>query len=580
MKSVSRTGTTQKEKLLKGIPSSPGTAVGKSFVIKPEKVVVPTVKISESEIDSELERFASSTEELIKEFDQALGKVGQQPKEVGDIISANIIILKDPFFIESVQNIIKTSIAAESAVIQSFDAQMKFFKHSNDRILREKAAELDHLKERLLAALRNRNIFHSACKDSIVVANSLTPTDIVHFKEIGIAGLVTEVGGIAGHVSILARSLEIPAVIGVKNATSGIKNGKNIVMNGFTGTVITNPSDETRLAYRKKKADEIKYKRKLGKLVKLPSETRDGKKIHLLANIDFTREVENAVKVGAEGIGLVRTEHMIFPVKVFPSIEEQYDWYNKLSERIYPHPVTIRVFDVGSDKYAEGIPKHEDNPALGFRGIRFLLSRKDLFEIQVKAILRASKNKNVRLLLPMISNIGEVLESIDLVEKCKVELDAKGIHYDHNLPIGVMIETPAAVMLAPDIACHVDYFSIGTNDLTQYTLAADRTNELVADIFDPFHPAVLRMIKSVIDAAKANNVKVGLCGEIAGHAAATELLIGMGIEELSVPPSVLLELKSRIRNTDMTRSKRIAGKALNAFCMNDIREILHNGYKA
>ncbi len=580
MKSVSRTGTTQKEKLLKGIPSSPGTAVGKSFVIKPEKVVVPTVKISESEIDSELERFASSTEELIKEFDQALGKVGQQPKEVGDIISANIIILKDPFFIESVQNIIKTSIAAESAVIQSFDAQMKFFKHSNDRILREKAAELDHLKERLLAALRNRNIFHSACKDSIVVANSLTPTDIVHFKEIGIAGLVTEVGGIAGHVSILARSLEIPAVIGVKNATSGIKNGKNIVMNGFTGTVITNPSDETRLAYRKKKADEIKYKRKLGKLVKLPSETKDGKKIHLLANIDFTREVENAVKVGAEGIGLVRTEHMIFPVKVFPSIEEQYDWYNKLSERIYPHPVTIRVFDVGSDKYAEGIPKHEDNPALGFRGIRFLLSRKDLFEIQVKAILRASKNKNVRLLLPMISNIGEVLESIDLVEKCKVELDAKGIHYDHNLPIGIMIETPAAVMLAPDIACHVDYFSIGTNDLTQYTLAADRTNELVADIFDPFHPAVLRMIKSVIDAAKANNVKVGLCGEIASHAAATELLIGMGIEELSVPPSVLLELKSRIRNTDMTRSKRIAGKALNAFCMNDIREILHNGYKA
>jgi phosphotransferase system enzyme I (PtsI) len=301
--------------------------------------------------------------------------------------------------------------------------------------------------------------------------------------------------------------------------------------------------------------------------------------------VDTLEDVDSAMMVGSEGIGLVRSEHLVLSLKYFPDEEEQVKWYKEIAQRAYPNIVTIRAFDVGSDKYAEGMSKHENNPALGFRGIRFLLYREDLFITQIKAILRASKNKNIRLMLPMISHINEVVQSKVLIEKCKkllleqntnseFRIQHSELLFDMNMPVGIMIETPAAALIATKLAEYCDFFSIGSNDLTQYTLAADRTNELVTDIYDSFHPSVLKLIKMTVDAGKKKGIPVGICGELAGHPAATGLLIGFGITELSVAPPILLELKKRIRDINTKKAKKIANEILKFNSLHEISQKL------
>ncbi|MFA6572226.1 MAG: phosphoenolpyruvate--protein phosphotransferase, partial [Bacteroidota bacterium] len=373
----------------------------------------------------------------------------------------------------------------------------------------------------------------------------------------------TEAGGITAHSSILARSFEIPAVIGVNEITQFVNHNDTAMVDGYAGYVIFNPSEEKIELFKIKRSEEEGHRRELGQLVKIKTSTKDGRKIHLLSNCDSPEEVDSAMMVGSEGIGLVRSEHLVLALNYFPDEQEQYKWYSEIAQRAYPNMVTIRAFDVGSDKYAEGMSKHENNPALGFRGIRFLLHREDLFITQIRAILRASKNKNIRIMLPMVSNLSQIESSKVLIEKCKDMLRQENELFDSQIPVGIMIETPAAALLAEKFAENCDFFSIGTNDLTQYTLAADRTNELVTGIYDSFHPAVLKLIKSAVDGAKKKNIPVGVCGELAGHTAATELLIGLGIDELSTVPSILLELKSRILKIKYSKSKKIAKEILN-----------------
>lgn len=562
------------ESFLRGLPSSPGTGIGNAAVIKPEQIFIPSNKLPPEKIPEEIERLNYSLRELADELTIVLEKVKNEPGNVSAILESNLMMLSDSFFVDSIKSKIEKGYSTESSIVREIDERKYFFTSSRDRILRERAVDLDHIKERLLAILRNKCVFYAVGDDAIVVAQSLTPPDIVNFKESGVLGIITEVGGITSHTSILARSFEIPMVIGVKNATDRITDKSNIIIDGYSGHVIRNPSKDNISKYIEKKTAEEEHHKKLGALVKLPARTTDGKHIKLLANVDFIEDVESSILVGAEGIGLVRTEHLIFPVRTIPDENEQYNWYKALADRSYPNPVTIRVFDVGSDKYAEGIPKHEDNPALGFRGIRFLLSRRDLFEAQVKAILRASANRNVRLLLPMVTRIREVLDSVELIEKCKFDLMNRNIEFDENIPIGVMMETPSAALITREISREADFISIGTNDLTQYTLAADRTNELVSDYFDPFHPAVIRLIKHIVDTAHKNDTKVGLCGEFAGHALSTPLLIGLDLDELSVAPSVLLELKSRIRNSNYEHSSKLTKDLLRLSCQKEIRDML------
>jgi phosphotransferase system enzyme I (PtsI) len=456
--------------------------------------------------------------------------------------------------IDAIKARIHSGLSVESSVVREFESQKQYLKKAKDALLRERAIDLDNIMYKLLSVLKKKTINYGFYKDSIVVANSVTPSDIVNFKLAGILGIITEVGGISSHSSILTRNYEIPEIIGLNNATQIITEDIFLIIDGYTGSLTLNPTEETVLQYKQKKNLQEEHRKKLGDLLKLPSETKDGKKINLLANLDFPEDVETAVMAGSEGIGLVRSENLLIKLGYFPGEDEQYEWYKSFAERSYPRPVTIRAYDVGSDKFAEAVPIHESNPALGYRGIRFLLKREDIFRTQVRAVLRASKTKNIHFMIPMLTSLGELLLSLKLINQCKIELSKEGIEFDDKMPVGVMIETPAAALISSKLAEYVQFFSIGTNDLTQYTLAADRTNELVVDYYNSFHPAVLRLIKLTTEGAAKSNISVSVCGEFAGHSAATSLLIGLGVTGLSASPSVLPELKNRIRTIDSRES--------------------------
>lgn len=390
----------------------------------------------------------------------------------------------------------------------------------------------------------------------------------------GIAGLITEVGGLTSHCSILARSYEIPAVIGVKDACSKIKTGDTIIINGYAGVVIVNPNNEATSHYNLKKIIEKEHQDRLGQIRNLPSETKDGRYIKIMSNVDTVRDIDNTVKMKSDGVGLVRTESLILGLNTFPDEEYQYAFYSQFADRAFPHTITFRAFDIGSDKFTSETNFREENPALGVRGIRFLLGREDVFKTQIRAILRASANKNVKFMLPMIINLPELKATLDLIEECKKELKAEGQMFDNRMPVGIMIETPAAAVISDVLAKYCNFFSIGTNDLTQYVLASDRNNEHLSSSYDTFHPAVLRLMKMTIDSAENAGIDLSICGEIAGRFDATKLLIGMGVKELSVSPSIQLQLKKNLRGMNYKSAKTFAKNVLKCETPEEVRELI------
>jgi phosphoenolpyruvate-protein phosphotransferase (PTS system enzyme I) len=559
---------------LRGIPSSHGMAHAPAYVLRPEKAIATEEKISPDQVDSELERFEKAINSLIEEFQLILDKIDTDSRNVAAVIETNIIILSDPFLLQSIQKKIKDCKSAECAIVEEFSGQIHMLRQAKDAILRERAQELDQIKVRLLGILHHSEIDYSKAGDKIVVAQSISPSDLINFSEFGVLGYIIEVGGIASHTSILARTFNIPAVIGVKDATGLIHNDVPVVLDAYGGVIYANPEDEIIVDYNEKKKEEEQHKIQLGELLDLKSETLDGKEIKLRANADFEHEAEAALMAGAEGIGLLRSENLILKLNHFPNEDEQFKWYESIAQRMYPHQVTIRAFDVGTDKYAVGSPQHEANPALGFRGIRFLLQRQDVFVTQIRAVLRASRNKNVRLMLPMVSMHNELLTSQRLIEQCKKQLEDEKVDFNPQIPVGIMIETPAAAVQSDFLAQYCDFFSIGTNDLTQYILAVDRTNDLVSEMYEPFNPAVLYLIKMAVDSAIRHNISVSVCGELAGHSAATGLLVGMGVSELSVVPSMILELKKKIRENTFEEAKQIADDILSLRNFQEIKSYL------
>lgn len=562
--------------ILKGIPSSPGMYMGSATVFQTETVIIPHEQIPNEEIDSELSKFQIALEEVNSEYEATIDKIDPDHFNVASVLETNLMLINDEMLIHDIKDRIKSGYSAESSITHYFDYQKQFFLSARDSIIKERAFEIENIKERLLSALKHNTMNYVLEEGTIVVAKSITPTDLVNFREAKVAGIITEVGGITAHCSILARSFEIPAVIGVKDASSLIQNGDTIIINGYSGWTMINPGKKAIANYQLKRAIAEEHRARLGEIKRLKSETKDGHSISIMSNIDSARDLENAAMVKSDGVGLVRTESLIMILNHFPNEDEQYRWYSQMADRAYPEPVTFRAFDIGSDKYSEGIPKHEANPALGFRGIRFLLHRRDIFKLQIKAILRSSKNKNVKFMLPMIINIYEIQESIKLIEECKEELKSMNIDFDARMPIGIMIETPSAAILSDSFAKYVQFFSIGTNDLTQYTLAADRTNDLVLENFDSFHPAVLKLIQYTIKAAVNAGISVSVCGEIAGHSAATNLLIGMGIKELSVSPAIHLELKKRVRESYYHDNVELAEKVLLCETPAEVMSLLSN----
>lgn len=549
-------------KVIEGIPASPGIAIGIALKYEKLKPKVVRREIKEHEVDVEIDRFLRAIEksksELHKIFTLAIEKLGS---EGAQIFEAQLLMLDDKMIINKIIERIKSEkVNAEFVVNDEVEKYIRFMQSSGDDYLKERANDLEDLKNRVIRNIQQEKWLSRFDSSRIVVAENLTPADTLLFSRNQVLGYATDLGGITSHTAILARALKIPAVVGLKEATKFIKTGDTVILDGYKGVLIINPEQTLIDEYVEKLKRISELERKLEQIKSLPAETIDGKKFTLLANIEFPDEVEEAIEKGAEGIGLFRTEYIISNGFI-PDEDEQFEEYIKVAEKIYPHKVVVRTFDIGGDKIFKDYHR-EDNPFLGWRGIRVGIDRPEILLPQLRAILRASVKRNVMIMFPMIASIEEVREVKKMVELAKSQLREERIKFDENIKLGVMIEVPSAALMAKEIAREVDFFSIGTNDLIQYTLAVDRGNETVAKIYQEFHPAVLRLIQFVIESAHRAKIPVAMCGEMAGDPYATILLIGFGLDELSVTPDSIPKVKQVIRAIKYKDAKRISKRAL------------------
>jgi phosphotransferase system enzyme I (PtsI) len=443
--------------------------------------------------------------------------------------------------------------------------------------LQERSYDIEDIKNRIIRNLRQKKWTSRIKEDVIVVSQNLTPADTILFNRVNSRGYITDFGGLTSHAAIVARSLNIPAVVGVHDASSKIKEGDLLIVDGFHGEVIINPTPE-QLEYYRKKIDELEqYDEELEKLRTLPTVTKDGKKIKITANLDLMKEIELAVINRADGVGLVRTEQIFDLFDAFPDEEEQFEVYKRLAEKIYPESVIIRAFDIGGDKVLP-IDLKEPNPFLGWRGIRFLLDNEELFKSQIKAILRANVHHNLRFMIPMVSSPKEVEKTRALIDKSIEELKSEGKKFNSEIKLGIMVEIPSAAVTVPLYAERVDFLSIGTNDLIQYLLAVDRGNEIVSELYQEFHPAVVRTLNYIIKSGKEAGLKTTICGEMAADPLAIPLLIGLGLESISVSPAAILTARKIIRNISYSEVEKLADRCLELNSEEAIRKELEEFY--
>ncbi len=559
---------------LQGSAASSGITIGRAVVVGAHhKKLLQWKVVPHADRPAELDRYQQARSRLLASISESVAASQPLLGETHAIIESYQLIATDPVLEETISaRILNEGMPAEIAVSTAYDAHIRALAAAHDPLIRERRYDLENLRHKFLELLLNPTPQPEQFNGSVIIAPSLLATDVLHYHSHGAIGIVTEIGGITSHACIVARTLGIPAVISVRNATSIIPDGATIIVDGSRGTVIAQPSQQTLTHYRSLQQEHATQTITTSAA---PVATLDGITIPVYASVDSPDEVPTALDFGADGIGLVRTEMLLVRLQHFPSEQEQYTWYRTFAERCYPKLVTLRVFDVGSDKIIHGMP-HEPNPALGLRGIRFLLRRTDLYDAQLRAILRASLHRNVRLLLPMITSVEELVTTLDMISNIKGQLAADNQPFDEHIPIGVMIETPAAALLAEYLADHVDFFSIGTNDLTQYTLAADRTSELVAHIFDQLNPAVLRLLESVAAIARHHGVGIELCGDLATFLSATELLIGFGVRAFSVAPSYIPALKRRIASIHSAEAHKVVEQALQCHDSASVHALLLN----
>ena len=561
------------ETTLKGIAASPGIAIGKVCVFSKVLPKVVERMLEENELANEVLRLQTallrSQKELRKILQFAEPKLGDRTK----ILEAQIMILEDPILIETLQKRIRAEKKnAELLVSNEIEKYQMMMLASGDDYMHERAHDMDDLKNRIIRNLQEEKLISKLESSCIIVSDTLTTADVIILSRNETLAYATDKGGITSHASLLTRSLRIPAVVGLQEIFRNVQYADTIIVDGYSGIVIIHPQQNTIDEYSEKKQRYRQHDMQFDDLHELPSKTNDGKTVELAANIEFEEEIEIATIHGADGVGLYRTESMLFGADI-PDEEEQYQNYKKIAERMYPHKVIIRTFDVGGDKIG---PQSIDeaNPFLGWRGIRVSLDDVQLFRTQLRALLRASTKKNINILFPMITSVEEIRESKEMLNKAKDELRKEHCRFDKNIRIGVMIEVPSAVLLADEMIKEADFFSIGTNDLTQYLLAVDRGNPYVADLYHEFHPAILRAIKRTIDAAHNVGKCVSLCGEMGGNPMAIMLLVGLGVDALSVMPGLLPEVKQVIRSISYKDAKSIATTALNFSTSKEVEEFL------
>jgi len=573
----------KKEKRLKGIPAFSGIAIGKVFILERESdLFIPVHKISKENVKKEIVRYRQSLEktkhELSSTKERILKSLG---KSHAELVDAYIKILDDRLFTHDVIRMIEEEhCTAEYSVSHALNKIIQMFERSNDDYFRGRIIDMKDVGKKLLRNLleKKRKSIEKITSRHIVIAATLDPHDVILLKERNCAGFILEAGTKTSHVALIAQGLGVVSIVGLKDITNEeIDDEDDIIIDGYQGIVILHPTKETINEYLKKYEIITKEKEEFINLKKSRAETRDGHKIDLLCNIDLPKEVEKVIESSAEGIGLFRTEYQYIYRENLPTEDELYEDYNFIAQKIYPHSVVIRTFDIGADKLSElgleGVVK-EKVPSLGLRGVRLALKYPDVFKTQIKAILRASKKGNVKIMFPMVTKAEEIDEIKKIVQQAKHELKERKIEFDNNIPLGVMIETPSAALTCDIIVKKVDFISLGTNDLIQYTLAVDRFNENVADLFDPLHPSVLKLIKHVVDVAHKENRTVSICGEIAADPMFTKILIGLGIDELSVPPAVVLKIKKNIRSINYHEAKELVGEILSCESSEEIKEII------
>ncbi|WP_226572254.1 phosphoenolpyruvate-protein phosphotransferase PtsI [Mangrovibacter yixingensis] len=553
--------------MISGILASPGIAFGKALLLKEDEIVIDRKKISADKVDQEVERFLNGRAKAAAQLEAIKIKAGETfGEEKEAIFEGHIMLLEDEELEQEIIALIKDKlVTADAAANEVIEGQATALEELDDEYLKERAADVRDIGKRLLRNILGLAIIDlSSIQDEVIlVAADLTPSETAQLNLKKVLGFITDLGGRTSHTSIMARSLELPAIVGTGDVTTQVKNGDYLVLDAVNNKVYVNPDNEEIEALRAAQAQVAEEKAELAKLKDLPAITLDGHQVEVCANIGTVRDVAGAERNGAEGVGLYRTEFLFMDRDALPTEDEQFEAYKAVALACGDQAVIVRTMDIGGDKELPymNFPK-EENPFLGWRAVRIALDRREILRDQLRAILRASAFGKLRIMFPMIISVEEVRELRAALESYKDELRAEDKAFNENIEIGVMVETPAAATIARHLAKEVDFFSIGTNDLTQYTLAVDRGNDMISHLYQPMSPSVLNLIKQVIDASHAEGKWTGMCGELAGDERATLLLLGMGLDEFSMSSISIPRIKKIIRNTNFEDAKVLAEQAL------------------
>ncbi len=562
-------------KKLKGISVSQGIAIGKVFFYLDEYLRVPEYRLEPEDVENEIARFDTAIEKTGDDLSRLKESMNNESKiNESGFLDAHILMLQDPEFIKQIKELITDKLYnAEWALFETVKGYIEIIKGSTYEYIRERTFDIRDVARRVLGNLlyKKHVDLKNLKEEVIIIAHELLPSDTLSMDKRMVKGIATDAGGKTSHTAILARAFEIPAVLGLKNITAEVRNGDQIIIDGSSGTIIIRPDEETLNSYRQKLERWQKKEVELLDLNQLPAETKDGKKILLKANIELPEETESALAHGADGIGLYRSEFFFIQPGEFSDEEKQYAAYSRVLTSMENKPVTIRTIDLGGDKIIPGTTYFEEtNPILGWRSIRFCMSRTDIFGTQLRALLSASVNGNLRIMFPMISGIEELEQVLEFYNEIRNEMDRKGVEFDHNIPLGIMIEVPSAALTANILARKVKFFSIGTNDLIQYTIAVDRGNEKIAYLYEPFHPGVLRLLQNIIEGAHSQSIPVAMCGEMAGDPYAAVILLGLGLDVFSMSSFSIPEIKNIIRSVSMTEAEELVGMIFDMKSYNEI----------